>query len=566
MVDVKKFITGFLILATLTSSLAFLFSNYAPTVALTESEASPGLVFHDPPPLPDNVFVEPVPNIAPHVAGATSENSNLIPAAPTSNVTESLARNVLQAIIETNPQGPYDANGEMNITPPDVQMLLANVPNDPAVKKLKVPDWETEVKALPLVALENPTDNDVDHYNTALRGIFDAYFVQSDIVNFTGQSGTDFDRLSGNLASALTAMQGTPVPAQFTAFHRSGMRVLFYMRNALELARGAEADPMQAALVFSVQERAYNRMVSDWSNEYLKVKIFGLISKNEPPSGFLATLHALLGVKTAYAQYPTWDFPSSATFFKDIADDIKEFIQSTLMMFLKQRVVGRILNDTVSWVQGNGTPLFITNWKGFLKDIADQATGVAIGAILPQACQSFRPLLQIALEGPAWYGEGYFPSCSLDRVLGNVGGFYNDFTAGGFLAYNTSLVGDNNLFAAVLDGRFLVAQEAERAAETAESEAIANEAFKPETECPTGSEEGGGGQCINPDGSVAGDAETLTPGSAVKDQVQNAFRGPGEAVTNSNVTWASLFQGFVTNVVNSLVRRGISNLRGATGF
>ncbi len=568
MVDVKKLVVGFLVLATLASSLAFLFSTYAPTVALSPDAANANPAFQNPPPPPDNVFVEPVPNTA--YAG----NANIVAASgdqttapPTSNLTDSLTHNVLQTVIETNPQGPYDANGQISITPPDVNVLLQNVPNDPAMKKIKVPDWEADAAAIPFAVIEHPHEDDVNRYSAALQNIFETYFIQNDVIHFAATDGTDFDRLSGILNNALDALKAAPVPAQFVAFHKSAAKTLFYLHSALELTKIIPDDPMKAALIFSAQEKNYNVMLADLQNEFLKIKLSGVFSESREPTGFLAAANFILGIQTAHAFYPTWDFPSFSTFIKSIADDIKNFIKDGLLEALKQRVVKTVLNQTLNWVKGGGTPLFITNWKGFLKDTANMIAGAAIQATLfRNVCQPFRPLLRTALLGgqSGLYG-GYYSSCTLDRIVGNIRGFYNNFEAGGWLAYGSMLQGENNLFANFIDMNQFAASKSGEAQDAAKNQGVSSHGFLSVSTCPPGTVKDRG-QCFNPTTTEFSDPQTVTPGSAVAGAINNAFFHAPASVTNTNQSWASLFLAFVSQVTDALISKGLSNLQSATGF
>src|SRR3989338_9513123 len=61
---------------------------------------------------------------------------------------------------------------------------------------------------------------------------------------------------------------------------------------------------------------------------------------------------------------------------------------------LARMAINKITKDIVSWIKGggrNGKPLFVTNWQDFLKDVANEASGIFIQDLeLTEICKPFK--------------------------------------------------------------------------------------------------------------------------------------------------------------------------------
>ncbi|MDO8536644.1 MAG: hypothetical protein Q7R94_00135, partial [bacterium] len=447
MIDLKKLVTGFLILASLAGSLSFIFSSYVPTVATSNDIAQINFPSKEPPPLPTNAFVEAIPDYKPQPENTTA-NSQPPATTPTSNLTEIFTKNLAQDIVETNPQGPLGTDGEFNIAQPDIAVLMKKMESDQVLKKLQIPDWEAEAKAIKFATIESPGEGDVERYGAAIQDIFDKHFIQSGLIGIVGhQSPDDIWRTGILLSEALQDMKGMSVPKELAALHRSGIRVLFYLQSAINLAKNAEDDPMKSMLVFSANEKNYTMIVQDLTNEYLKVKKSGIVSLREKPSGLLAAANSIFGIKTAHAQWIVSDIASWFGVGNDIRVEILKELKKALLTILKQVVVKRLLNQMVSFVQGNGKPLFITNWKSFLEDTYKTIAGAAIGKIVPGLCRPFQPLIRINLQNTFVNGGGgVASSCTLDQIVANIQGFYLNFQTGGWIAYGAVTMPSGNYY------------------------------------------------------------------------------------------------------------------------
>ena len=139
MLDVKKLITGFLILALGASASAWILSGTNGQVAkiLSANNTAQNATTSS---LGDNAFY-PSQNIdVPTPPGETTPSST--------NLTDGIADAFVNGIIAANPNGPQeDANGNASFTTPDDQTLADALQNEPSFQNqnIALPDWDTEV-------------------------------------------------------------------------------------------------------------------------------------------------------------------------------------------------------------------------------------------------------------------------------------------------------------------------------------------------------------------------------------------------------------------------------------
>lgn len=144
-----------------------------------------------------------------------------------------------------------------------------------------------------------------------------------------------------------------------------------------------------------------------------------------------------------------------------------EAVQETI----KKRFFDMIVDQMVNWIQGGGKPLFIQNWNAFLAQYGNIVTGDLLAEMkIAGICRPFGMQLQLAvLQPPRFSGQ---IRCTLDQVVRNMVGFYNNFSTGGFVAYREQWQPQNNFYGALLlaineketriaDKRFAGLQEAQ---------------------------------------------------------------------------------------------------------
>ena len=166
MIDVKKFVVAFLILAALASSSAIFLSgiiNNSPS-ATASQKAFTATSFGNSP-IQSNAFAPASAQVAPNngVAALASDPAN---------VTNHLADSLLTNFVAANPSGPRDdGQGNKVITTPTVQSVLDDANTNSALSNVQIPDWDFDAARITTRVATSSSDSDVSHYSDALNGI-----------------------------------------------------------------------------------------------------------------------------------------------------------------------------------------------------------------------------------------------------------------------------------------------------------------------------------------------------------------------------------------------------------
>lgn len=147
----------------------------------------------------------------------------------------------------------------------------------------------------------------------------------------------------------------------------------------------------------------------------------------------------------------------------------EDTLKKTLNATFKKRILDVMVDQLVNWIQGNGRPQFVTDYNAFLRNAANEAVGDVVQDIgLSAICSPFKFQLQLTVANPPPFSTR--AACTLDQIVGNFENFYNDFSQGGWLAYNEMLRPQNNIY-----GAFIMSQDESLSRQAAAVEAAAKE-------------------------------------------------------------------------------------------
>lgn len=237
----------------------------------------------------------------------------------------------------------------------------------------------------------------------------------------------------------------------------------------------------------------------------------------------------LLPKERAHAQFGI-DFALT-----EAADAIQETI--------KKRFFDMIVDQMVNWIQGGGKPLFIQNWNAFLAQYGNIVTGDIISEMkIGGICQPFGMQLQIAvLQPPRFSGQ---VKCTLDQVVRNMVGFYNNFSTGGFVAYREQWQPQNNFYGALL----LAMDEKETR--------IADKRFAGLQEAQAGNGFLGTRKC-----DEFGHCYITTPGMQIGAAAAKVVGADLDYIVNSK-SMAAYVAAISDALINRLIREGVSGFQG----
>jgi hypothetical protein len=166
---------------------------------------------------------------------------------------------------------------------------------------------------------------------------------------------------------------------------------------------------------------------------------------------------------------------------------IKDFALKVALARLKKQLLDRIADQTLEWINNDfrGQPRFITNFGDVFDDSYQAAVGdVARDIGLGKLCDEKLSLkLQLNLQAPTQKKFTQEASCTLDKIVGNINSFKDDFRNGGWIGYTESLSPSNNRFGLELlamDQMYSLQQKNER---VAAQEASTGSGFNGEKVC-----------------------------------------------------------------------------------
>lgn len=210
---------------------------------------------------------------------------------------------------------------------------------------------------------------------------------------------------------------------------------------------------------------------------------------------------------------------------------------------IKKRFFDMIVDQMVNWIQGGGKPLFIENWNAFLAQYGNIVTGDLLAEMkLAGICKPFGMQLQLAvLQPPRFSGQ---VRCTLDQVVRNMVGFYNNFSTGGFVAYREQWQPQNNFYGGLL----LAMNEKEtRIADkrfAANQQVQANNGFLGQQQC-----------------DEFGRCRIVTPGMQIGAAAAKVIGADLDYIVNSK-SMAAYVAAISDALINRVIREGVSGFQG----
>ena len=207
---------------------------------------------------------------------------------------------------------------------------------------------------------------------------------------------------------------------------------------------------------------------------------------------------------------------------------VKETVLDGIAWGLINLVLEEMIKSTTRWVNSGfqGSPAFVTDLNGYLRNIADQIAGEIIwGAGLGFLCSPFKLDVQLALELQYQSSQEFQAQCTLSSVVDNMEGFFNgDFLAGGWDGwFEMSLDPQNNPYGAMLEGQAAIGASIQNA--QGESIEILNwgRGFLSMEDCEvTG---------LDSDGGEVTQCSMVTPGAVIETQLNATLNIPQGRLT-----------------------------------
>jgi len=541
--DPKKLIVGFLLLAVVVSSSAFLLilnspaSQPAPTVPNKDEVGTTGQTNS----VPANAFIENVPTTPTNLADIATTTSSTVPK-ENLTLTDELVVALGKRLDEANANGISTANGNIQLVRPDPEQIAEDVLTTGNWDTIQIPDWEKEINTQHISVLTKYTSDDIETYNKEVAALMEEYLTP-------GPGASPLDSSNG-LASipfqkARTIGEKIVVPEPLAGFHWSLMKMLAYQQKAIDLTKLSDTDPVRAALIAQAQEPNYLNAIVLLTDQLQRRTVIQGLSQNGRAPSWLAVLYSrYLGVPTAHAQWIVVDVPG-------IAREIWEYVKMIITEKLKDLLVHKLVMQTIQWIQGGGKPQFVTNWEGFLTGAAKDAAGHMIDTIAPGLCTSFAPLNpDRSLDA--------LPSCTIDKVVANVQNFARSFETGGWIAYGAAMQPSNNLIGSIIQVKMLSDQATQKKGQATQNDTESGSSYLSSQVCVRY-----GDKTVDSEGFyVRGPClewKNTTPGEQLANAVKDSGAAPLLEIVNAD-DFAALINALINAALSKLVKLGTGSV------
>lgn len=518
MVDVKKLITGFLIIGSAATGSGLILATVGDTISSPTTQTSPQIAIQGVPaqslPVGGNAFLpQPTAQDDTQIIGYPAASSTSSSPRP-GNLTDALADAFMNGVVSANPSGPQnDESGNPVIANPDAQAVAMAVASSTAVNNLRIPDWDLEANAQSIRAANSATPMDVSGYSDALNSIVNRRFVSTGLVSMVNSQSPDSSRvgdIQSQVQGALSDTLALQAPASLVNLQKSLVKVLVYEKNVLTLLQNANDDPVKTSLILSREENKYNDAIQNLRTEMQKAAAVQGFSFGTTPgvtkNRAVALFDAILGIKTANAQWLTFDAANFGEWLYNFAKDIAlQILKNILIAFIQRKVL--------TWVQGAGMPRFITGWATTFINAYTQTALSAINSQMACVYPFFAPQLRLTLA--SFYKPASNNVCAntfQNALAGHTfRQFYNNFQNGGWVAYGASMLPSGNYYGGLAFQAQVVDQTAHNQKQATISKSTGNQGLKGDQVCADGSNPNGTHtECLdqndiayypNPDGS-----------------------------------------------------------------
>lgn len=447
MIDVKKLISGFLIVATAAVFSGFILM-YIGDESTGASLAQPGPTIAGIGTAPTrtqntndvsaNAFVDTgsLQGNAAEILGEMYIPSTTMAAAvdPT-NLTNTFADSFINGFVAANPAGAVTENGGTIFNSPDTQAIAASLATNPVFQNFSTPDWDAQAAQIKIITTDNSQTN-VDNYASSFNTIYQGYIANSNIGGILGQQDpASVSIIEAQIQKMLQQATSTPTPTSLVGLQRSLIKLLVYEKNIVALATNSSSDPLKASLVFKGEQAGYDLAISNFEAQWsMAGSKFAGISMAKPriPDNKPSFIDRWLGVPTAYAILGAGDIVSDpiteSMTTAQLAKTIEGYVENIILQVLINTLTNLIQQKVLAAVQGSGAPQFVTDFGSQMVDSFTSAAASEIGSYMKCVPSYEAPFVQAMLSTPSVVNPDICQSEFNGQLSNNLQNFYNNFS------------------------------------------------------------------------------------------------------------------------------------------
>jgi hypothetical protein len=609
MIDVKKLITGFLILAFAAVGSGLILSLVSNSFPTQKPSSAPQIAISGSNPVVKNTNAflptadqmnQVIAAFAPDLASSTMTVTSTDP----TNLTDILATNFVNGVVDANPNGPTTNSPDGNpvISSPNINAIAASVSDASALQNIQTPDWSVEAKSIPVTVVASSPETLLSYGKIVTNTL--GNHLNSQVQNIAnneanGVGASDMAYVESQLQGALRDTASVKTPAAAVAYQKSLLAYLVYQKNIIHLYTLAQTDPVKASLIFQREDPKFVAAREDLLNQAqaLTSKTLSLQQTPKTQRGdiLLSFVNNTFGIPEAHAMWPVFDPATWAMIgsedLSQIGTQLENLAKSVLLQILKNTLMALVQKKVLTWVQGSGAPRFITNWGTTLINNAQTSAFNALNEKLASCdvYSGFAPQLSVTLKTFYYPGNAAKNACA-NQFAAALGSnsyqqFYNNFKNGGFVAFGASTLPSGNPYGSA----FFTAQETDLAYRNAQAatslKTQTSGGFKGGEKCDDGSDPNNGEHtvCENPDGAdytisgneKCGDGDTsvvyanegtcddgtqpitTTPGAVTGFAVDTAAKGTTEQIAAANDI-AGLLNSVMSSLLTSLASTAVN--------
>ncbi|MDE2019652.1 MAG: PKD domain-containing protein [Patescibacteria group bacterium] len=551
MPDLKKLITGFLIIAAAAASSAWILSGNQGQGAGNRTQnnnlpAANGNNQAAQTNTPTGNAFAPANTATPSAQAVAAETLSSTTAAQMNdpnNMTGNLADLFLNNMVAQNADGNQqtDANGNPIFNQPDTTAVIQELAQTNAAANFQVPNWDAEAAGEKINIINNYSKNDINNYAASVGAIFNQLQSSTILDTLKTEDPKSAVIVEATLYSTLHDVAAVPTPAPLANFQKSLVKLLVYEKNYAGLIVTISTDPVRTALLVQGEEPKFKTAMQELQNQ---AKALASLSLNDVPaqsSGLTSLLNQVLGIQTAYANIPVIDPAHIASTVAGFAATVGQFAlqyaRDIALQITKNYLMALLQQRVLNWIQGSGAPRFVTNWASTIVNSYASAAQAALDSQFACVPSFMLPSLQILLSTPAIVGSNNACQAQFNSQLeNNLQNFYNNFAAGGFDSYFQIFQTNGNAFGAIINIQDAVTTAGANAQQATLAQKTASQGYNDSQYCaPPAGADPSYNTAIYPDGKYLPDGiHYMCKDNEFADVLSLPKVGPGGSVACQN--------------------------------
>jgi hypothetical protein len=591
MIDVKKLVTGFLVLAAIAVCSGLAVSYFTNRPAVASAPATTGIALAgssaDTSPVATNAFVDTgsLQGNAAELLNDVDTTSTDAVANDPNNLTNVFANAFVNGLDAANPDGVADQSGTVDIATPDTQLMAQDITESQALQNFVPPNWDTEADSQPIKISQSSATSGITQYSASLNTILNEYFVATDLQNQVSDAENDpsvLPSVSSEIQQALSDTLAIETPESLVALQKSLVKVMVYEKNIVQLAETANDDPVKSALILQDEQPNYSSALAALQQQMQEASSLGLIFGKNTPEASVPFIAELFGVQPAHAIFGIGDITFDPTTFGELVLDA---INNTILQILKNTLVALIQKKVLTAIQGAGAPQFVTS---FAEQMINSYQSAAINTINSELAQvpsnqqaALRALTTVSYTAPNGASTlgtvGPNSGVSASGNFTDMSDYLSEFNSGGNVWANAMAIHDSALAAGSNN-------------QTAnQTQNIAQQGFNSVATCPDGSDPNGfhyvcaDNTIPDPtfhycDGNANDPAEAIpngglcpttglppkivSPGQVTSQQLNASLQAGTQDITSANGI-AGLLNALTVSLINQLSQEAINAASGA---